>query len=511
MCAQLVLASDHRHLLLALAEELLVLILLDLEPRDILSCTKVCHALADVVERTPAVQYKLQLGLAGMIDGLAALTPVGQRLEQLRAYQSSWSENAVPIVTVNCSRQYRCFVRDGAVAYVGSTHLKLFRPASAYSGIAEEELGTLEFGHHVDPDSFSVDGLAIDREQDLVILTQLLLGEMPHMYLLSISNGGALHPLAARPHLEGAEELGISIDPEEQLDICGDHVAWTIQSDAVSIIVYNWKTGQIVWTEGEWPEGDPHFYMRCHFLDRDHLLVVRNTDLHVHQIDPAKAGAWNAYTNALCMLRFPALRQGLITHGMESQLRCPTNFPGDKPLFQRNPPLSVLAVKFSACKDPHGYNHSQCRSFIALVPVATILATLKDTPSRFAEVPWEAWSAPGARIIEHVNDVNFSIHTMGSTCMLIPQYSSTSGITEEAKNAFLIDAHPLAKDAPCAKLGIANPTLKLSDTIHEPEWFEHPVHSTLPYRIRALGEAPGSCLSHDAIVKLQYGSYASDA
>ena len=71
------------------------------------------------------------------------------------------------------------------------------------------------------------------------------------MYFLSISQEGALHPLAAHPHVEGLVELGVSMDPEESLEIKGDLVAWSITTEVFQIFVYNWKTGESVWESGD--------------------------------------------------------------------------------------------------------------------------------------------------------------------------------------------------------------------------------------------------------------------
>ena len=48
------------------------------------------------------------------------------------------------------------------------------------------------------------------------------------MFLLSISQGGAFHPLANKPRLEAREALVAGYQAEEVIETCGDLVAWSI-------------------------------------------------------------------------------------------------------------------------------------------------------------------------------------------------------------------------------------------------------------------------------------------
>ncbi|KAI9062474.1 hypothetical protein FKP32DRAFT_1677019 [Trametes sanguinea] len=490
--------------LLVLAEELLVFILLDLDAPDILSCTKVCRALADVIEHTPAVQYKLQLGLAGMVDGSAEDVPLAKRLEQLRAYHASWRSGNIPTITVDGQEGSRARgICDGVIVYEDATRLTLFRPASAFSGIVASEVGTLDYGAHIEDPEFELSGVAVDRAQDLVVLTKLVLGEIPQMYFLSISQKGAFHPLAERPQYEDLAELGITVDPKERIEICGDLVAWTVQCDATSVTIINWKTGAVVFSDGEWPCDDPHFYMSCHFLDATDIALVQSTDVYICEVDPAQT---NGTAKVLCTLKLPALQQGMHAHNIESQSRHPPTPAGDKALFRRDPARTVLALQFSACKNPFGYTPSECRTFFALVPVSTMLAAAAQCASSEAAgaVPWEKWSAggPGTRMFECAGHPNYYIHTMGSACMLVPR-SAERAKTPGAKHTLLLDAHPMAAHAPCAPLGLVELSFKPGDSIDEPAWFVRPVLSTLPCRMLSLGEALDyrAYLSQDAVVQ----------
>ncbi|KAI0369177.1 hypothetical protein BV20DRAFT_1122293 [Pilatotrama ljubarskyi] len=502
--------------LLGLAEELQVLILLELDAADILVCTKqVCHALADVVQRTPAVQYKLELGLAGMIDGPPGETPVGKRLEQLRAYQRTWCENDIPVTIATIPRD------------AGRCYTELLRPASAFSGITEEARDIDYRDHLPDPEQ-DIHWPAVDHEQDLVVASQLELGEIPHLFFLSISQNGAFHPLAAQPHIQAQAELGISIDPEERIEICGDLVAWTIATDSTDVTVYNWKTGDIVWATGEWHDDNPFFYMRCHILDSTHVLVVENGNLHIHKVDPKTPMVQDSsYTDSVCTLKLPALSGNKNTHAVKSYMQRPPTYPGCKPLFQRDPAHTLLALRYSACDNPMGHSRTDCKSFLALIPLATISVQLQrmydaswsgqqsgvgNGATSGTVVQWEDWSMLGARVIELKHPHGFDISVLGSQCMMVrrDQYGP-----KPEKEIYLIDAHPLANHAPHAKLNLGALPFTFSDCITEPAWFVNPVRSTLPYRIArkdyVTQSEPGiyrmigpSRISHDGLLVFCY-------
>ncbi|KAI8985588.1 hypothetical protein BD414DRAFT_522797 [Trametes punicea] len=509
---QVTVCSD-RHLL-ALAEELLVIALLELDAADILSCAKVCRTLRDVIRRTPRVQYKLQLGLAGMIDGPASDVPVVTRLEHLRAYRTTWSHGATPSKTVTLSKgSHQCFFLAGLVVYEDAEGLKIVRPAEhAISGGAAEVVACLQYREHLPDPEFSLNGCAVDHAQDLVIVTQLLLGETPQMFFLSISQKGAFHPLAARSKFEGEAELGLSIEPAEKLDICGDLVAWTLrQTDNTETTVLNWKTGHVIWASGEWHDDNPNFYMCCHFLDPTRIAVVENTRIHVHKVDPSEANGNGSYADGVCTLELPALQGGMYSHGVKSEMQRPSAFAGDAPLFQRDPALTLLAIKFSACRDPTGYNRARCKAFLVLVPVAAILLQA-DAVRRNGDgethgsgaviVPWEEWSSFGARVVELGNEPCYSMQMMGSTCMLSPREGC-----QDANHKYLLEAHPLVEDAPDPQPDLAEAALQLRQSIEDPERFARPIDSTLPCRIRALDHVPGtnlSYISHDGLLHVQY-------
>ncbi|KAH9857310.1 hypothetical protein C2E23DRAFT_384394 [Lenzites betulinus] len=495
--------------LLGIAEELQVLILLDLVATDILTCTKVCHALAALVKRTPALQYKLELGLAGMVDGPAEGVPIAKRLEQLRAYQSAWGANEIPLQVVK-------------VPGYNLVYGQLLRPASVFSGITEEsKFKSFKYRKELDPE-FQISSCIADLAQDLVVVTQLTLGEIPEMYFLSISQGGAFHPLAANPHFEGEAELGISLSPDERIDICGDLVVWTVSAESSEITVLNWKTGKVLWQDGKWHDEDPTSYMRCHALDPTHVVVVENEDIHVREVDPTKPGRISdRFTKSSCVFKLPALAGKSRIHGIKSTVTRPLTYPGSEALFQRDPALTLLAISFSVCDGSVWAACSDCKSFVLMIPVATLFSQLERVrdqaqPSQEAApgrekatvFPWEEWGPLGTRIVEVNAEHGFSMSTMGSQCLIRPDNSSDAF----GGDVYLLDVYPLVAHAPHGPRDLGGSVVDTSDCFTWPKCFANPLRSSLPFRIAHKHvdpkEYPDSSqsrltaprISHDALI-----------
>lgn len=74
----------------------------------------------------------------------------------------------------------------------------------------------------------------------------------PMIFVLSLSENGAPHPLAQHPRLHGGCSLDtVTQDLLEEIAIVGDLIEWTIFGANTSMHVYNWKTGNIIWEDIE--------------------------------------------------------------------------------------------------------------------------------------------------------------------------------------------------------------------------------------------------------------------
>ncbi|KAI0323546.1 hypothetical protein GY45DRAFT_1376251 [Cubamyces sp. BRFM 1775] len=475
--------------------------------------------MADIIERTPAVQYKLQLGLAGMVDGPDNVAPVAKRLQQLHAYQAASLSGTLPIQITSYSAEQDWHNYHDETYIRGETvRLKLSRPASAFTGIPEKELGCLNYQDHIPDPDFEIGNCTVDTDQDLMAVTQLNLGEIPHMYLLSISRAGALHPLAAYPHLEGTVELGVSVDPEESLEIRGDLILWSIVTEVFQIFVYNWKTGRIVWESGDWNDDGGSFHLCPYFLDGTHIVVVQNTTISIHEVHPTK----QIYDSLLCELELPTLAMNKLPHGVKSCLQYPPAHSDEAPLFKPDPSLTLLVLRFLACSDPNGRVRSTCKPFLVLIPVSTMLAQVErlrrgeakgpnasvSTSTRCDArlVPWKEWSPLGACLIElpslDANGHESNICTMGSRVLLAPSEITAANAKEDI---YVLDAHPLATAAHPTPSSSTEPRIVVKKCIENPEFFADPVHNTLPCRAVRLVPTDALATEREGLWNLRLG------
>lgn len=77
----------------------------------------------------------------------------------------------------------------------------------------------------------------------------------PSCYVLSMSQDGATHPLAANRELDGGSALGFST-PSDDVEIVGDLIGWTVLGMDICMNVYNWKTGAALWCDSEFVSGE---------------------------------------------------------------------------------------------------------------------------------------------------------------------------------------------------------------------------------------------------------------
>ncbi|KAI0752324.1 hypothetical protein C8Q80DRAFT_442137 [Daedaleopsis nitida] len=244
------LATARHTDLQAIPEELHSKILHELGGGDLLTCQKVCHLWKNIVENTSSLQYKIGLASAGMKDGPPGRSSTRERSALLRKYQETWSSaNGVSHRTLSIPPNSRVVeVIGDAFVYVVEEQgyqpvFYLCQLASFFTGVPEKTWKVDvrdHFESHEDIASY-----AVDVAQDLVVVTMLQENEFPECYLLSLSEGGAPHPLAKRRRLVGNSNLCFPIDSgfQDEIAIVGDLLEWTVFGLDTQMHVFNWKTG----------------------------------------------------------------------------------------------------------------------------------------------------------------------------------------------------------------------------------------------------------------------------
>lgn len=138
--------------------------------------------MADLIH-TPALQYKIKLAQAGMVDGLSASMdhPLAQRLRNLEAYVRQrqtprpWEDDTSatpPPWKYNESTVRTLPVTGGIIPYIQDGNLVLWQPGSALRGV---ENITIVLNSAILKAKMialhSISGCVVDASQDLLAVT----------------------------------------------------------------------------------------------------------------------------------------------------------------------------------------------------------------------------------------------------------------------------------------------------------------------------------------------------
>lgn len=251
--------------LVSLPPELLIKIFLLLDFHTVLRLQRVSTALNDIIRNYAVVQYHIELGVAGMVDGAPfprAPFSTAERLRRLRLYQSRWTHlKHAREQTVRHVRGGVWELTQGVLAQGISTPgvepaevRKLFFTRLPSSARAESR--TREWSHS--GYEFAVRDFTMDPSQDLLVLvrassrsgieTEAEAGDTCQLELRSLSTNKK-HPKAKSEALIHALDGGTR-PYSHSMQICQDLFAilHTVHAGTWpdKMVVYNWKSGKLV-------------------------------------------------------------------------------------------------------------------------------------------------------------------------------------------------------------------------------------------------------------------------
>ncbi|KAI0656656.1 hypothetical protein C8Q70DRAFT_328233 [Cubamyces menziesii] len=484
---------DSSHIL-KLPADVQVRIMSYLDAPGILACRKASRQLAKLVDSTVALQYQLELALAGMVDGPLGGASVRTRLDALRAYRDAQSRGEHPLFEIADRGDHLRFVRsaDTEIAYLDRSHVDLpltvYRPRSEYCGIEElkETFGDVKtlLDNHPDLDMSNV---YVDYQQDLAVysyVTNHTAQDMSraHCHFTSLSHGFAPHPLAARGELSCDHVIALEGSVRIDLQVVEDLVLWTTTSFAiVSAIVYNWKTGVIVWRMDE-DSGltRSNYLFNIGLLSSATLVVVDTVEpsLCLYRFDPAATSDSPTVSvdDYACMLLLPERTTPHLSCSVERYGACPSELRPNIPtlaLFLPDQSLSVMVLKFiwlpqfreSLENTPEApvEREESCRLFVPHETLHRFLSTPEAITSGFmagssdsdgvrygfeAElagmdsygrvVPWEDWGPRGTRMVRMKARSRF-LAGLGANVAI---YEETTPENEHRIDVY--EVHPLA-------------------------------------------------------------------
>lgn len=142
---------------------------------------KVCHTMADLIH-TPALQYKIKLAQAGMIDGQSSSMdhPLAQRLRNLEEYlrrrltPRPWEDTSAtpPPWRFNASTVRKLPVTGGIIPYLQDGDLILWQPGSPLRGVEDIKIVLNSAILKANMIALlSISGCVVDASQDLLAVT----------------------------------------------------------------------------------------------------------------------------------------------------------------------------------------------------------------------------------------------------------------------------------------------------------------------------------------------------
>ncbi|KAI5115202.1 hypothetical protein M0805_008174, partial [Coniferiporia weirii] len=236
--------------------EIVVAILASLDWRSLVRCSAACRFWNRLIHETLALQYKIELGADGLVDGPPGGLSVPERLRALLARRAAWRglsfRRRVDIPMPGECHAYELvggvFAKAmnpehahglGLAPHPGSRHLSIFKLPTANKEsetIVREDVGV------------SCKDFAIDPTQDLIALVEQPDDRKPaitiHLRTLSTNK---VHPLSLVPVL--THGLKAIFDMTE-LQICDDVIAvFTRIHNVPKLLIWQWTTGKMLVSE----------------------------------------------------------------------------------------------------------------------------------------------------------------------------------------------------------------------------------------------------------------------
>ncbi|OBZ79706.1 hypothetical protein A0H81_00991 [Grifola frondosa] len=228
--------ETHVHDLCSLPTELIIKLLDELDFRSLLLCRQVCRFFQTIIDEDAALQYKIELAVAGMEDGPPSARSPAERLAKLKARQAAWnslqpsSQKTIPMLRGEVWELY-----GGVLAQARGPQSLAFRQLpSDIRGIEEKEWMIEDVG-------IAIRDFGMDPAQDLLVVIETPLGRIVNTHLLELSTGRR-HPIASKSVLSyrpaGSHSFAIQISG----DFLGVFFISGDESES-ELLIWNWKTG----------------------------------------------------------------------------------------------------------------------------------------------------------------------------------------------------------------------------------------------------------------------------
>ncbi|KAI0328834.1 hypothetical protein GY45DRAFT_1325831 [Cubamyces sp. BRFM 1775] len=482
--------------ILRLPQELLICILLNVDPSDLLACGSVCSGLNKLLN-TSAVRHRMLLAKVGMRHDIPGKLPLMDSIKALQEYRAAWHAlppmvDSLPHAAQNDGHQYPKSCGD-AFALLNGTTLWLIRPPC--------------FIRNIKPRTWSIDlsisqldvqCCGVDSSQGLLVISGVDASspEPVQCHLISLSGTSlqtyhpeaAVHAFTITPACRGYYAYSC------KTIIHGDLIGWAWRDYSDGLRVYNWKTGALLW-QCHSARSAIHFA----FLDETRLIVACDDALRIYAIDPHTTVDPTPHTALLCYptlaeypppvftLELPPLIEDSVSNALILESRRPV--PDDDAAFGREANLTVLAMLINA----HSTTTFQVEMYLYVIPVSTLLTRLNSAlaentshavPPYPTSVPWDSWGASGG-CLSHIPKpgccMTPGLSVMGSMCAVWASRVDDPATVEAFVFDFHAHAHPESTDNDDREI-LAH-FMDGSRVVRSAKLLRDPIRNTLPYRV----------------------------
>ncbi|KAI0634990.1 hypothetical protein C8Q77DRAFT_1216962 [Trametes polyzona] len=408
--------------LLSLPDELLVQVASQLEFRDLVSLNRVCNRWRDVVESHAALQYAIELRVAGMVDNPESRMVLGERLRILRAKEKAWREldlSDKKALTLS-HRPSGIYDLTGGTLLLGERrNSEIYTGTDAVYTISlhsafNEARNNASLWSNIDLGKQIIDvGLAIHEHDLIAIVTYSYVNEAQllasvDIHLLKHSTGQP-HPAAAKPVIHYDNIHYLPGHCSIMLEISGDSLCFLlnnyfpfINADPVTFVIYNWKTGLPIAGQCRM-YSDPTMFNSFVMLSSDTVMlpIIPGNHLEICQfteelnMPPRPQPAQKSITDqdvpflkTKCILQLPPIYTGALV--LRMTCRCEPNPRGppssathvnkDLPFF--SDPERAIMVLHMHLRLPTG----STRVFTMIVHRASLLKVMNDAFERERKV-----------------------------------------------------------------------------------------------------------------------------
>ncbi|KAJ6599108.1 hypothetical protein DFH09DRAFT_1130142 [Mycena vulgaris] len=223
--------------------ELIEAICICLDALSIVRLTQVCRLFHRILEQSSALQYKIQLELAGLRDGplVNAVHGSAARLDMLKVYQAAWAN-----FHWKHSNRTTLDMEGNLWELVGNV-LATYHPQKGFS-FTRIPSAT----RHITPAQWSVADVPVtvkdfsmDLSQNMLLVVEFSAPKKSAIVHIFSLQTGRPHPLARTPSL--SRPIDVLGPSSFQIRILGDYIGILVEDDeeAVELLVWEWKTGNI--------------------------------------------------------------------------------------------------------------------------------------------------------------------------------------------------------------------------------------------------------------------------